>query len=60
MITLNRIYVVLAGLLLGWWLLAATGGWEVGTPERERIPASARGAGIRSYPYGVVGYHGGK
>jgi hypothetical protein len=60
--TLHRVYVAFAALLLGWWVLGALSGWEFGTPKREAVPASVRSSpgGYRSFHFWHTGYHGGK
>jgi hypothetical protein len=60
--TLHRVYLGFASLLLGWWVLAALGGWEFSTPAREKVPASVRSSpgGYRSFHFWHSGYHGGK
>ncbi len=60
--TLHRVYLAVASGLVGWWLLAALGGWEMGTPARQTVPASVRNSpgGYRSFHFWHSGYHGGK
>jgi hypothetical protein len=61
MFTLNRFYLALGSLALGWRLLAGMGGWEFGGAPREQLPAGVRGeSAYRTFHFWHSGYHGGK
>ena len=60
--TLTRIYIGAAALLLMLFALATCTGWEYGTSSPQVIPASVRSSpgGYRSFHFWHQGYQGGK
>ena len=55
-------YKLIAGGALGLYLASGALGWELGSPERQHIPPSARTSpgGYRSFHFWHTGIHGGK
>jgi hypothetical protein len=58
----TRIYAIFGSLLLGGYLVATLSGWDITSPERERLPPSVRQSpgGYRSFHFWHSGFHGGK
>lgn len=59
---LNRAYLAICIMIVGFYALSALRGWELGTPKREVIPADVRQSpgGYRSFHFWHSGFHGGK
>jgi hypothetical protein len=59
---LNRLYMFFGGGLLVAYLAATVSGWQVGSPEQQRLPPSVRSSpgGYRSFHFWHSGFHGGK
>jgi hypothetical protein len=57
-----KIYAAFGAVLLAGYLTATLSGWELGSPEQERLPPSARQSpgGYRSFHFWHSGFHGGK
>ncbi|HEV2970354.1 MAG TPA: hypothetical protein VGY55_10210 [Pirellulales bacterium] len=58
----TRIYAAFGVLLIGGYLAATLAGWDVTSPEQERLPSNVRQSpgGYRSFHFWHSGFHGGK
>jgi len=58
----NKLYAIVGGLAILIYAAIAFMGIEMGSPEREFVPADVRQApgGYRSFHFWHSGYHGGK
>ena len=56
------VFGVLGSLIVGGYAVMAFTGYEIGSPERDEVPASVRSSpgGYRTYHFWHSGYHGGK
>jgi hypothetical protein len=59
---LNRIYMGLGSLVVGFYGLTAFTGWEYAGPARKFVPGDVRQAagGYRSFHFWHTGFRGGK
>jgi hypothetical protein len=59
---LSKLYLLLGTGVLLLYGVAAWSGWEVGSPQRQQLPADVRNSpgGYRSFHFWHSGYHGGK
>ncbi len=58
---LTKLYLLLGGAVLFFYVLAAWAGWEIGSPRRQQLPPEYRTAGgYRSFHFWHAGYRGGK
>ena len=57
-----KIYLLIGVGVLGLYGLSSFKGWELGTAQREFVPADVRQSpgGYRSFHFWHSGYHGGK
>ena len=58
----SKLYAVLGAGALMLYSVAAWSGWEVGSPQRQQLPADVRNSpgGYRSFHFWHSGYRGGK
>ncbi|HYN85771.1 MAG TPA: hypothetical protein VER32_10980 [Pyrinomonadaceae bacterium] len=58
---LTKFYLLFGGAVVAAYLAAAFMGWEVGSPQRQTLPAEYRTpGGYRSFHFWHSGYRGGK
>jgi hypothetical protein len=59
---LAKFYLAVGALLLALYGIASFTGYELGSPQRQVVPADVRNSpgGYRSFHFWHFGYHGGK
>jgi hypothetical protein len=60
---LNKFYIGLSGLVIGFYGVSSIMGWELGNPQRHMVPAGERKPGWSRAPsafFWYSGYRGGK
>ena len=58
---LRKFYLLTGMATLALYGVVAFSGWELGTPQREKVPPGARDSkGYKSFHFWHAGYHGGK